>query len=52
MLMAMGTYRYLGYGWHGCVQTPPPSNVSFTEMKILQSKMMNLLLNNDGFCVE
>ena len=26
-LLTRGPYGYIGYGWHGCVQTPPPSNV-------------------------
>jgi hypothetical protein len=26
-LLTRGPYGYMGYGWHGCVQTPPPSNV-------------------------
>lgn len=26
-LLTRGEYGYMGYGWHGCVQTPPPSNV-------------------------
>jgi hypothetical protein len=26
-LLTRGPWGYMGYGWHGCVQTPPPSNV-------------------------
>ena len=26
-LLTRGDYGYMGYGWHGCVQNPPPSNV-------------------------
>jgi hypothetical protein len=26
-LLTRGPYGFMGYGWHGCVQTPPPSNV-------------------------